>query len=233
MQNRRRYTNGENIAYDDVYNNLRVRSWVLNEGVRRHSISSAMSMNDKNGLERTLAYLKGSKRHPGQYFNPEAATWNESLLPRTKKKLQEVEESFKSYQLEKVNWGLRKPKEWPEHLLNERYEAEARLDVVMAEIDHVEKKLKDWTEKENKKRVLPRGLQQAAIGVPILEIDGQNVSKMKGILVIDDDYSPYDGMAVFDYRDMANKWKQDVDSLVIKQDHLPDWPEGVKNYKTN
>jgi hypothetical protein len=92
------------------------------------------------------------------------------------------------------------------------------------------------------------------------EIDGQVVGRQDDIMIIRDKRSPYNGMAVSDYRSMSNAWLAQIrraDAEILKQrqakaraegkpvpqshssispgirvkkELLPMWPEGIRNY---
>lgn len=150
-------------------------------------------------------------------------------------------------------------------MMEEKYQLEAKLDILKFELFKLEGLLRNFTDEEKKERnrqMLQFGL--CCMGKHsngfLVEIDGQKVSQINGLLVIDDEDSPYDGMLTADYHDLAKQWRQeriarrkalaeqykkemrefgeskirlmpDYSMNTVPRSSLPKWPEGVKNYK--
>jgi hypothetical protein len=179
-------------------------------------------------------------------------------IPAVLADLEAVEAEFERYQQSKVNQGFHKPKTMPTNLQKKKFTLEAEYDVVCEEAEEMEKfidKIGKNKQKSRNEHVLRHGLEQISTGDPVREIDGQPVTQIESILVIDCPESPYDGMAVADYRILASKWRSELRkrqrevrkkreqeikekgyssikrNARVPRPKYPDWPDGVKNYK--
>jgi hypothetical protein len=244
-------------VYNSTFDKLRLASRVLNTDTIP-SISSILwdQQNIRTELNRLI---------------------NEDLLS-VKLKLKDIELKFLQYQQNRVNQGFEKPNTMPLDLQNEKYNIEAGEDVLLEEIEFLERQLKTYIDakaKEDDSKVLDKGLvcsfrnhgiqadDPEMINV-MKEIDGQNVSvHPKGFLYISDERSPYNGMAIADYRKLAKIWVQDrikaddellklmqkeakekgeplpritgqsFNSRKVDRRNLPPYPSWAKNYSIN
>jgi hypothetical protein len=186
-------------------------------------------------------------------------------IPTEKAKLSEIAMRFENFKVNRVNQGFEEPKVYPKELLSEFYEVNARLDVYCGELEELKKhrnEFEDEVEQESTEDVLKwglRGFSKLRHGV-IEKIDGQRCSITdEGVVIIDDPRSPYDHMAVSDYRKLAKQWLTDrVDAdrkkllrlqseakakgeqipqahpksmTRISINNLPKWPDWAKSYK--
>jgi hypothetical protein len=145
-------------------------------------------------------------------------------LPDLQNQLDDLEQEFKYYQKERIGQGYEKPLSMTQEQLERKWEIEARIDIVTEEIEILQDKLKNINEKvvkESNANMLRYGLQCASrnhgLNQPndklinvMKEIDGQTVSMCpEGLLIITDEASPYNGMAVSDYRKLSKQWHAD------------------------
>lgn len=261
----RRYPSGTHKRYDEVYELTRVNSPIINRGLREKFIEWAGRFSSRSALEQLRLELAGGKE--GKYWDTKytlQGQWMLAYIPNTEKKLVELEELFKQYQQQKINIGLPKPTTWPDDLLDKRLKCEALLDVYVDELKIIDTELKKYTDAEDEKR--REKMYFNGIGIShrqnpeniLVEIDNQQVSLIDGLLIITDPISRYRGMAVPDYRRMADRWRKEreenrnrlerqyreqmrengrSDIIVPKMSgfrhddpRLPKWPEGTTNY---
>jgi hypothetical protein len=158
-------------------------------------------------------------------------------LPDLQNQLDDLEQEFKYYQKERIGQGYEKPLSMTQEQKEKKWNIEARIDIVSEELELLQDKLKNLNEKvvkESNANMLRWGLQCASknhglnqpndklIGQMAI-LDGQRVSMCpSGILIIDDEASPYNGMAVSDYRKLSKQWhadrlKKDDELLIILQ----------------
>lgn len=149
----------------------------------------------------------------GKYFRGSSEVT--AYVPYLELRLIEIDERFKAYQRQRVNTGYPEPTDMPKHLLEEKLNYEARLDITNVEIEFLTKKLKAFTDVEEEKiegECLEYGclgngrfhgthaINQDLINV-LKEIDGQRITQTTdGLLIINDSRSPYSGMSVASYR---------------------------------
>lgn len=218
---------------------------------------------DRRGIEAYILELEGDEES-GKFIKGSEVVL--ARIPTEKAKLSEIAMRFENYKVNRVNQGFEEPKVYPKELLSEYYEVNARLDVYCGELEELKKHLdefKDEVEQESTEDVLKwglRGFSKLRHGV-IEKIDGQKCSITdSGVVIIDDIRSPYDHMAVSDYRKLAKQWnldradadrkkllrnqqqaksegKQIPQALPVKSmlrvsiNNLPKWPDWAKNYK--
>lgn len=256
----RRYKRGQNEIYDQEYNKRLLRSWIVNQEQAQRNIATAGRLCDEQGIRNALLELEGNPS--GKLFNPDRGIYQPALIPAIREELEILEERFAHYQQDRLNNGFEKPEKWPSGLAEERYKLEALLDIRLHEAQRLRDMLRPFDEAREKAeaaKVLQYGPQQSCYGTPISEMDGQRVGFIRGVLCIDDERSPYDGLALFEYRKMASKWvnarnekwMQDIakakqhfretgeriavrdigGATVVPREELPEWPEGVKSMK--
>jgi hypothetical protein len=199
--------------YNEYYCQYTVESTILNSG-------AYTVFWDRNGLNGALVQLIGNDK--GQYIST-GGTVLQAFVPVVVEQLKVVEQKFKDYCRQKVNSGYSEPTEYPPELLDMKLKLEAKYDILSAEVEMIQKKLrefKDMEAKEDDSRVLQYGLQRSGkfwgsrapspelINV-LHDLDGQLISMHDGFLIIDDERSPYDGMKVSDYHTLAKQWVQD------------------------
>jgi hypothetical protein len=258
-QIKRRYSSlaPEFKTYSDYFDKYLIESTILNDRNQRINIHTQFA--DLNGMKSTLYQLQGDEK--GRYTN----SWGEevySFIRSAENQLSEIKIRFESYVNNRVAQGHAKPTQWPPELLKERLRLEAHIDVMNREAEWLRYAINNYKEKEAVKRsskVLeygPRGNGTLRNG-QLCEIDGQLTAFKDDVLIISDPASPYNGMAVSDYRDHVVKpWTADRRKAMIEKEQqraqdllkkgksdievhlsrrkihpssLPPWPECVPN----
>lgn len=253
MASKRRYApiRDEERTYHETFDRLRLDSQILNAGGQAPSIYTIL--HDKGNLEAFKRELEGDSE--GYYYRPDSRRHIHASIPAMKEALEEIDDDFKQHQQSIVNTGRAVPTELTPELKEKKLITEAKLDVYLEEAEVITEKLAKFTEVETKRSdgaVLERGPQGAgSLRDGLLNvIDGQDVSLMKKVLVIDDDRSPYDGMATADYfTHVVKPWCKERSKLRREQLALskekgkntsytpnarppvPGWPERIKNHK--
>jgi hypothetical protein len=234
-------------VYNDHYDRRMLQSDILNGG--NQHVNAFTTLWDKTNIINALRVIKGDQ--DGAYDTADGTFASKMQLRKIK--LKELEAKWQKYVKDQQDQGYGKPMHWPERLLNEKYETEAEYDVFLLEVEELERRLFNLVDPEKKKEgeVLQYGLKQEThmhgtrcvdtklIGV-LKDIDGQTVKKLSnGLLIINDDRSPYHGLSVPDYRVLANKWvagrrKADAEKLKKLQQQAKE--QGLplpKNYATS
>lgn len=210
----RRYAKEAFPNYDNTYQRLKKDSSILNDRKRANDYRNAGSLYDISNCESALVEITGNPEKDGYYLRN--GNWKMALIPSARKQLRKVLKKFKSWQKEQVKKGitLKSPKEWPDHLREERLKAEALLDIRRREKTKVEDKIRQLKEQQGKlekREILPEGPVGEGINHDTRHnsdwiIDGQKVSYKNGIPFIDEPDSPYDRMPVVTYRKMSKHW---------------------------
>jgi len=251
-------------TYSEVYDNLRLRSDILKNRSGMH-----INLNDERGLLSELNQLIGTK--DGKWLYAEANTWKIAAIPAVLQELIELEKQFQRYRQQRINNGFAmipdSPESYPPELKKKLQTLQAKEDVFNEEVSFLTKALEVYANSkkvEQDRSVLKYGCKQVAKGGgelgSIRIIDGQNVSLIGGIPVINDSQSPYDGMAVMDYRSVICKLFQvqrnqikvirlakaqqvakeagepiptdvSLGIVAVSRASLPAWPSGVTNHK--
>lgn len=195
-------------VYHRTFDRKRISSEILNHGNMRVSGNSHINWS-KTGLETLLLELKGDK--DGVYLKGGQQT--EATLPYLEKLLEEIKKEYENYSQSQVNTGQRRPKEMPKELWERFLKIEAEIDVTKEEIEWLEIAIKNYKQEEKKKdneSLLKYGLLGSGqlLGGILIEIDGQKVELINDELVISSKESPYYGMLVPDYYDLAKQWQE-------------------------
>ena len=224
-------------TYNDAVDTMMLDSSILNGGsdmINIHSISW-----DRKNIEYHLMEREGDEE--GQFIHEGRKSM--ALIPFIELKIKAIEDSFKKYKIDQVHQGYAEPSEMPIKMLNEYYTLHASKTVLQAEADELRKRLNEYKDKEQKiddSMVLAYGprLFGKLLDGRLHTIDGQNVTEIGGTMVISDQRSPYYGLSVPDYRDLAIKWRMErkqggvfakAPSKIAKSS-LPPFPENAKNY---
>jgi hypothetical protein len=250
-----------------VYNNhvdmLLLASKIFNGGSEKIPSIHTIFF-DRKGIEYYILELEGDPE-TGKLIKDKSVT--SARIPAEKARLNEIEKQYEKYKYQRMQGGFEEPTEMPLELLNQWYLTHARLSVYTAELEECRKHLDEFTDKvdeESASKVLQwglRGFSKLRDG-QISLLDGQHCSMTDdGIMIIDDERSPYSGMACSDYRKLAKQWiseRDDADrkkllrvqqaarekgetipqalptkSMVhVSINHLPKWPEWAKNFRT-
>jgi len=222
---------------------------------------------DGGYIKGLILELEGSQgpevkeKEKGKYFS--GNTWRIAVIPYLEEELKKIEKRFEEYKKERVRQGYEAPEKMPPEMEAEYLKLSARLSVKKEELKYLKEELKklqkpkDNTENKN---VLKFGLRcsgQLQGGI-LKMIDGQNCDFVDGVLCIVDHRSPYNGMAVSDYRKLAAKWRvekheEEIKKLVrlqkearergepvpltlpvgveeVPKEELPEWPEWAENH---
>lgn len=239
---KRRYPSGQNTIYDNTYNAMRVNSRVLNAGVREYDYKYAFSMSSKQEVQ-------------AQYYS---IARDIAVMVREEKS---VQQAFQTYKAVRKEQGFPEPTELPSELQDKLSKIHAYMDIYKAELDYLRGVLQKFTDAATEKRkelMLRHGPRQSARlehGL-IVEIDGQRVDRINGVRCIADPLSPYNGMPLSAYREMALSWAREYDRVRaekeaqrvheirtrghsdipyynrqahIPREYLPKLPEGVPN----
>jgi hypothetical protein len=221
---------------------------------------------DKRNMEAYMLELSGDPES-GKYIKRGGEVVL-ALIPSHKARLNEIAKQFEKYKVNRVNQGFEEPSEMPKELLSELYDTSAKLTVYEGEYEELSKHLSEYADEEHENdddKVLQWGLRQHGKlrNNQLESIDSQRCSQTEdGIIIIDDARSPYNGMAVSDYRKLARQWqldREDADrkkllrvqaeakekgeripqALPVKSMHrvninsLPKWPEFAKTHLIN
>jgi hypothetical protein len=247
MGSKRRYKIGIHKTYDDCFDRFRLDSQILNSGSAAPGDIFKIIDWSKDSLKSLLLELKGNEE--GYFYKPDSQIHQLASIPAIENKLTEIDEEFKRYQQMKVNEGHALPEQMPLELMEQKLKAEAKLDVYSEELEQIQKMLEKCDKKEqeasnknflNRKRL---GCGKLRCGI-LISVDGQHVSTLNDVLIIDDDKSPYDGMATSDYFTHICKAHAKAHIQLLKdmragkipyrpnkRPPLPAWPEGCVNHK--
>lgn len=253
MRNKAYLPIGRYPIYDDVYDHLRMTSFILN--TNRNTITEIIW--DLSRIKNELFNITGDEK--GNVTNSLKEN-TPSKLKAVKIKLAAIDEKFNSYCSKIVLQGKSKPTELPEFLFEEKCRLDAKYSVLIEERDYLQKSFDNYVEIETKidlSLVLkngPRGQGRLSNGI-LVEIDGMNVSiNEDGAPFINDSRSPFDGYLVQDYfthivkpYNLAKALKAKENALQAKENNSPiegitrgnksgsvAWPKmpaEVKNYK--
>ncbi len=244
--------------YHDAYDDYRMRSIILNAESRNHSMRTG-SHTDLTYLQNMLYELIGNK--DGKYFVPNTSSWKYAIIPTLKVEINEFQKDFAAQNKRNTMMEGRRSEEMSGKTLEKYLILLARYDVYREERDYLNEtieKIKNQQQEIARKKILqngPRGSGKLNDGYLII-IDGQKVSSIKTdkeetLLIIDEPSSPYDGLAVADYREFivkpflksngalhAKMHKEASDRgnyassyKMNKKAPFPTWPEGAINYK--
>ena len=250
---------GEDPLYDNLYVRLKNESDILSPGGRATSVYTEFW--DKPNCEsKRIEYLgdeAGKFKIDGQVFT--------AIIPSLRQRLSDITARFNFYQDKKVEEGYIKPTLMPLEMQKIKSTLEARLDIALEELKKIEDRIAffDGQNKEdNSDQVLKYGLEcsgQLSAGKLVM-MDGQICGKINGVVCITDKRSLYDGMAISDYRELAERWKAEIKAsdhihlkklqdqakadykplprsynsipvgISVKKELLPRWPDGILNH---
>lgn len=261
----RRYTKGKHPVYDQVFAFNKQDSLILNPERRANDhYWSWLQTDDMASVQKALRVWKGDEN--GEYFKdgiPYGA-----VIPLLRREIADLRDKVNDTKQRLQNEGF-PPDQVAKHLQPDHeklLEKEAAMDVARNEVVQIVQWIDDIKKKQEKQReireVLPYGPRRSRSlkdGV-LSEIDGQRVSKINGVLLIDDPKSPYDGMSIDDYHKLAEAWSKQRRQAErnklkamqdearkkgeilprqatpggirkVKRQNLPPWPDGVVNHK--
>lgn len=220
-------------VYNDTYDRELVNSQVFN--TFSHIDVNTILWDKQNIMNEIFRYYGNKEGYYLEHDQPVRA-----LIPSIMDKLEDLENRFKEIKVQMVNEGYEEPEKMPINMLNQKYILEAKMDVYEKEKLELGKRLAAYTDAEKNKKdeeILAYGLSccgNLRDGI-LIGIDGQDVIKHKGTLVIIN--GPYRGMSVIDYRKLAERWRLEREKvppltggLKVPRETLPKFPEDFKNY---
>ena len=195
-------------AYNNALNYLLVNSNILNTGNDLPSVHSEFW--DKQNIIFHIAELQGDS--DGNYIHQGSKL--KALIPLTQVKIDVLKKKFEEIKKVKVKQGYAAPQIMSKEIMDEFYSLNARLTCHEAELEFLKKKLEEYTDKDQKEDdnlMLVYGLQAYCKLYEniLISIDGQKVSEIDGIMVIDDKRSPYHGLAVEHFRELVKRYQAD------------------------
>jgi hypothetical protein len=255
----KRFKTGENPTYDEHYIRLKNQSDILTANPGERPNITTVFWDKENCQERLVEYQGDDQ---GFYLRNNQKTL--ALIPSVKLRLQKIEDDFERYQKQRVNQGFAKPTEMLPELFEKQSKLFALQDILEEEAAKILHRLATMIDEETHQEddmVLQYGLQligKLRDGV-LAEMDGQTCTQNEeGLVIISDQRSPFNGMAISDYRILAKKWQSErkasdvlrlsqlrEDAIAngsdlpqyyssrnqkVSKDLLPQWPKGVKNH---
>ena len=198
MGSKRRYKVDLYPVYSDAFDRGRINSEILNPtknaGVHTEFL-------DKKTLELMKYKYKGDEE--GWVNLPEQDLGH---IPAQHQHLADIEKKFEDIQQTAVNEGRYPLDKMPPELFREKLLAFAKVDVMLEELELIDKMIQEWKEpvKELETAMVlkygPRGTGRLRFGI-VDVLDGQKCGQTAdGLLIITDPKSPYRHMAVADYR---------------------------------
>lgn len=215
MASRRYSPIAEHPMYNRMFDVLKAASPILNP----HGPPNAYSVNlgDASTLKSLILERQGAQGNPklehGFLWRGERGEKTPSLLLVAKERIEAIEKDFARVKQTVTNSGRKPPTQMPAEMTNRLLKAEARFDVIQAEIETLERFLKvftdakDSTSNQNVLQHGPRGSSKMKGGILTI-LDGQKVELDKnGILRIADTRSRYNKMKTCEYFEtIAKPW---------------------------
>ena len=255
---RRRYKIGKYPLYDQTFDRLVDASLILNptgsgaNDVRNFGTISLR--NSREGIKRLLMEYQGDN---GSGFYIQNRREIPSKLKEAKHAIEAIKEKFAKLKQRAVNAGRYPPKKMDAELKELLLKAEAREDIIRAEIKRLQNGLENFPD-EKTGELMPClkygciGSSKNTGGICTI-IDGQSVEPdEKGVLRIKDERSPFHGMRTADYFQsivqayneqraklsnehqiavsQAVKENKDPAAIAKKRPPLPGWPDGVERF---
>jgi hypothetical protein len=225
----RRYKTGEHFLYDKEFEVLERRSPILNLKAQEKVFAP---VEDLNWLMSTYEVkdtdlLIVEKTLNGVFDESGKLMQSGIRLPIKMIEQQRLNrgETLKQAKAEAIN----------QYYSEKALKLEAQIDIIKLELKELKKLIEAAEQKREdaRKPFLPRGPRGSKTGVhPLCLVDGQRIERdnKTGELYICDKRSPYNGMSMSDYREMAHNF---IVSLSRRTANVPksDWPkipEGVK-----
>jgi hypothetical protein len=210
---------GANAEYHKFKVRLGLESPILNSRIRHPMDRISDRLWTVEGQRSLLAELLGDE--DGVFLRREMGLAGETRkmparLTVAKEALAELDEKFAESKVKATREGRTPPTEMPPEMLSRRYLLEATRDLILEEIDTIQKLIAahdDQKQTEAKKAILvwgPQGTGKLRNGL-LSEIDGQKCiwdPKQKCMTISEPD-SPYFGMKVEVYRELVCKpWRR-------------------------
>ena len=204
-KSKRRYPVDQYPIYSDTFDRKRVNSPILNS---KSTVDIHTVLLDKRNIEGLILEKRGNDE--GRHYKPgERAKL--AALPSIEAELKELEKAYKRASQKSVNEGRPPLEDWPPELLKKKHRREAEFDVITEEVEALENALKEFVDEQQKTddnlmlKYGPAGSGNLRNGF-LVRIDGQRVEPNEnGVLIIDDDCSPYDGLSSVDYYTLVVK----------------------------
>ena len=215
--------------YSNFYDRFRMESVILNASARGSSISHSGDYSNAKFLTSLINELKGNSE--GLFYYHDGDSWRTAKIPKLKERLEEIVDEFKKLRQQAVNGGRPPLEKMPPKLDEKRLQTEGALDVAREELEYLSKCLKEIENSEEQissDAVLKngcRGVGKLQDGI-LCMMDGQRISslfsgKNKGLLIISDTRSPYNGMSSADYYSQVSKlWNLARNKLSNRKEKL-------------
>ncbi len=198
-------------------------------------------LNDLNDIENELFAITGNENG----FVLKGRDSIKALLPSLHETLDDINVKLEKYRTKRKLQGYAPTNEVPAELQNEYSEVLAKIEARKLEVEKLNEMKAALQAKQletRKNTILQYGLRCNSTDTqPLKEIDGQKTEMVNDILFITDKASPYCGMRVQDYRQLAKEWqhsrkaKEDKDFhsylRKISKSQLPDWPAYALEHK--
>jgi hypothetical protein len=195
----------EFIIYHEEYDRLRMDSKVLNANANQIGFSQILFDRDRITIE--IQKRVGDDKGIFIMQNKQ----NIAVIPFIKGQIKQVEEKFLSHCRQRELMGYETTEEFPPEMLKEKLLLEAKLSIVEEEVTELQKRLKNYSDKEIKEdetNILKYGLMQSGQmhDGKLISLDGQKIITVDDVLVIEN--GPYRGLSLVLYRKLAKEWKQ-------------------------
>ncbi|MEX0685758.1 MAG: hypothetical protein WD267_11495 [Balneolales bacterium] len=216
----KRYASGKYPEYHAEYQHRIKRSAILSDSAKTLWNPDSNALTGVGNARASLAELVGNDE--GVYVRD--GHFEKARIPSIKSELEKIHNAFKIWQKRQLESGqsFELPKQWPSDLLTKRLRAEAIIDVYTREKSVLESRiveLQERAKKDHEKGILPFGPigELGKKGNAIISVDGQRLTfDAKGRPVISETSSPYDGLSLYHYQQMAKAW---VDEHHLKKNH--------------
>ena len=246
-------------VYTHYYGLYKSQSQILTKPELDSPNASTITLDDKDFVKSLLLELKGIEKgkQAGKYFKPDANLHVQAVLPNTIEKLEILEKDWERLKEKLINEGKEIPEIMPQHMRKELQRLQAKHDILEEEIEKLEKIIQEFESRENEiqiSKALKSGMKEAGRLEDgfLVEIDGQPVREINGVMVID--AGRYNGLSVAEYRKLAKQWKferrqnlgyndevrikakregREVQSGELRRafPRFPDWPGDAVNHK--
>lgn len=200
---------------DSIYKRLKNQSEILNPSTMP-SIGTVFY--DRRNIEGKILELEGNllvkeddKNFKCYYQDNKRHL---AIIPTYEKRLENIEAEFERLNQSRANQGIEDLEIMPEEMLEKYQLVKATLKVRNEELQVLKSALDEFINTDTKihnEEILQFGLigvsysGRANNGI-LTMIDGQNVSLIDNVLIINEPSSPYHTMRVIDYRKLVKEW---------------------------
>jgi hypothetical protein len=227
----RRYKIGKFPAYDSMFDHAKGTSPVLNRG-KAGTSTATLDLWSETGTRKLLAEYGGNTTDG--FFDDGRKVVN-SRLKSAREDLVTVDDRFENMKTKAIRAGRYPIEKMPEAMVQEKLVLEAKIDIILEEIDWLTRELSKYEarrQKQDDHLILASGPRGTTMGSdPPRSVDGQKVrwDEALGHFLIDCPQSPFHGMRLPDYyvyicnpwrtakRAMINELQAIVDNLELSQ----------------